>query len=75
MLGDITIAEPKAYIAFTGKKVIKQTLRQKILDGFQVVEFLLNHGLLDLIVPCNLLKCFLSEITFMMLLKFRRRNF
>ncbi len=59
---DITIAEPKAYIAFAGKRVIEQTLRQKIPDGFQVAESLFDHGLLDLIVPRNLLKGVLSEI-------------
>jgi acetyl-CoA carboxylase carboxyl transferase subunit beta len=62
MLGDITIAQPKAYIAFGGKRVIKQTLHQKIYDGFQVVESLFDHGLLDLIIPRNLLKGILSEI-------------
>ncbi|KAG6540539.1 hypothetical protein Mapa_018052 [Marchantia paleacea] len=62
MLGDIIIAEPKAYIAFAGKRVIEQTLRQKIPDGFQVAESLFDHGLLDLIVPRNLLKGVLSEI-------------
>lgn len=62
MLGDIIIAEPKAYIAFAGKRVIEQTLRQKIPDGFQVAESLFDHGLLDLIVPRNLLKGVLSEL-------------
>nr|YP_007374808.1 acetyl-coenzyme A carboxylase carboxyl transferase subunit beta [Ophioglossum californicum]AGC26721.1 acetyl-coenzyme A carboxylase carboxyl transferase subunit beta [Ophioglossum californicum]QXF60094.1 acetyl-CoA carboxylase beta subunit [Ophioglossum vulgatum] len=62
MLGDIIIAEPRAYIAFAGKRVIEQTLRQKIPDGFQVAESSFDHGLLDLIVPRNLLKGVLSEI-------------
>jgi acetyl-CoA carboxylase carboxyl transferase subunit beta len=62
MLRDITIVDPKAYIAFVGKRMIEQTLYQKIHDGFQVVEFLFNHGLLDLIIPRNLLKGVLSEI-------------
>nr|YP_010383620.1 acetyl-CoA carboxylase carboxyltransferase subunit beta [Crepidomanes minutum]UEQ13197.1 acetyl-CoA carboxylase carboxyltransferase subunit beta [Crepidomanes minutum] len=62
MLGDIIIAESKAYIAFAGKRVIEQTLRQKIPDGFQVAESLFDHGLLDSIVPRNLLKGVLSEI-------------
>nr|WGO61688.1 acetyl-CoA carboxylase beta subunit [Aneura pinguis]WGO61774.1 acetyl-CoA carboxylase beta subunit [Aneura pinguis]WGO61860.1 acetyl-CoA carboxylase beta subunit [Aneura pinguis]WGO61946.1 acetyl-CoA carboxylase beta subunit [Aneura pinguis] len=62
MLGDIIIAEPKAYIAFAGKRVIEQTLRQKIPDGFQVAESLFDNGLLDLIVPRNLLKGVLGEI-------------
>nr|BDZ75650.1 acetyl-CoA carboxylase subunit beta [Timmiella anomala] len=62
MLGDIIIAEPKAYIAFAGKRVIEQTLRQKIPYGFQVAESLFDHGLLDLIVPRNLLKGVLGKI-------------
>nr|YP_009514490.1 acetyl-CoA carboxylase, carboxyl transferase subunit beta [Lygodium microphyllum]AXG76087.1 acetyl-CoA carboxylase, carboxyl transferase subunit beta [Lygodium microphyllum] len=62
MLGDTIIAEPKAYIAFAGKRVTEQTLRQRIPDGFQTAESLFDHGLLDLIVPRNLLKGVLSEI-------------
>jgi acetyl-CoA carboxylase carboxyl transferase subunit beta len=62
MLGDIIIAEPEAYIAFAGKRVIEQTLHQKIPDGFQSAESLFDNGLLDLIVPRNLLKGVLSEI-------------
>nr|YP_009825485.1 acetyl-CoA carboxylase carboxyltransferase beta subunit [Botrychium lunaria]QIU83300.1 acetyl-CoA carboxylase carboxyltransferase beta subunit [Botrychium lunaria] len=62
MLGDIIIAEPKAYIASAGKRVIEQTLRQKIPDGFQVAESSFDHGLLDSIVPRNLSKGVLSEI-------------
>nr|QXU76262.1 acetyl-CoA carboxylase carboxyltransferase subunit beta [Dicranopteris pedata] len=63
MLGDVIIAEPKAYIAFAGKRVIEQTLRQKIPDGFQVAESPFDHGPLDLIVPRNLPKGVLSEIS------------
>nr|AOV84701.1 acetyl-CoA carboxylase, carboxyl transferase subunit beta [Actinostachys pennula] len=63
MLGDVIIAEPNAYIAFAGKRVIEQTLRQKIPDGFQVAESLFDHGLLDLIVPRNLLKGVPREIS------------
>nr|YP_010886099.1 acetyl-CoA carboxylase carboxyltransferase beta subunit [Athyrium iseanum]WJH16317.1 acetyl-CoA carboxylase carboxyltransferase beta subunit [Athyrium iseanum] len=62
MLGDIIIAESKAYIAFAGKRVIEQTLRQKIPDGFQAAESLFDNGLLDSIVPRNLLKGVLGEI-------------
>jgi len=62
MFRDITIAKPKACIAFAGKRVIEQTLHQKIPGGFQVVESLFDHGLLDLIVPRNLLKGVLNEI-------------
>ena len=50
MLGDILIAEPKALIAFAGPRVIEQTLRQKLPDGFQQSEFLLKHGMIDCIV-------------------------
>nr|YP_010444745.1 acetyl-CoA carboxylase carboxyltransferase beta subunit [Schizaea fistulosa]UTJ90245.1 acetyl-CoA carboxylase carboxyltransferase beta subunit [Schizaea fistulosa] len=63
MLGDLIIAEPKAYTAFAGKRVIEQTLRQKVPDGFQVAESLFDHGSPDLIVPRNLLKGVLSEIS------------
>nr|AWL21489.2 acetyl-CoA carboxylase, carboxyl transferase subunit beta [Pilularia americana] len=62
MLGDIIIAEPEAYIAFAGKRVIEQTLREKIPDGFQTAEALFDNGLLDLIVPRSLMKGVLSEI-------------
>nr|YP_009548674.1 acetyl-CoA carboxylase carboxyltransferase beta subunit [Gastoniella chaerophylla]AYW15649.1 acetyl-CoA carboxylase carboxyltransferase beta subunit [Gastoniella chaerophylla] len=63
MLGDIIIAESKAYIAFAGKRVIEQTSRQKIPDDFQAAESLFGNGLLDSIVPRNLLKGVLSEIS------------
>jgi len=62
MLRDIAIVEPETYIAFVGKRVIEQRLRQKIHDGFQVIESILNHGLLDLIIPRNLLKGVMNEI-------------
>jgi acetyl-CoA carboxylase carboxyl transferase subunit beta len=62
MLGDIIIAEPKAYIAFAGKRVIEQTLGQKVIEDFQVTEHLFGHGLFDLIVPRNLLKGVLSDL-------------
>ena len=61
MLGDIILAEPRAYIAFAGKRVIEQTLRQELPEGFQVAESLLEHGLLDQIVPRSLLKGGLAE--------------
>jgi acetyl-CoA carboxylase carboxyl transferase subunit beta len=50
-LGDIIIAEPKALIGFTGPRVIKQTIRSELPDGFQTSEFLLEHGFIDRIVP------------------------
>jgi acetyl-CoA carboxylase carboxyl transferase subunit beta len=51
MLGDLNIAEPAALIAFAGPRVIEQTIRQSLPDGFQRSEFLLAHGFLDLVVP------------------------
>ena len=51
MLGDVIIAEPKARIGFAGPQVIEQTIREKLPEGFQSAEFLLNSGQLDLIVP------------------------
>ena len=50
-LGDVLIAEPRAYIGFAGPKVIEQTIRQKLPEGFQTAEFLLDHGMLDLVEP------------------------
>ncbi|MCK5082641.1 MAG: acetyl-CoA carboxylase carboxyltransferase subunit beta, partial [Candidatus Omnitrophica bacterium] len=49
-IGDVIIAEPKALIGFTGPRVIEQTIRQKLPEGFQKSEFLLAHGLIDMIV-------------------------
>ena len=51
MLGDINIAEPGALIGFAGPRVIKQTIRQDLPEGFQRAEFLLEHGMLDMVVP------------------------
>nr|YP_010625521.1 acetyl-CoA carboxylase beta subunit [Chrozophora sabulosa]WBG94250.1 acetyl-CoA carboxylase beta subunit [Chrozophora sabulosa] len=62
MLGDIIIAEPNAYIAFAGKRVIEQTLNKTVPEGSQAAEYLFHKGLLDPIVPRNLLKGVLSEL-------------
>jgi acetyl-CoA carboxylase carboxyl transferase subunit beta len=51
MLGDLNIAEPGALIGFAGPRVIEQTIRQKLPEGFQRSEFLLKHGMLDAVVP------------------------
>jgi acetyl-CoA carboxylase carboxyl transferase subunit beta len=56
MLGDLNIAEPKALIGFAGPRVIEQTIRQKLPDGFQRSEFLAEHGMLDLVVDRRDLK-------------------
>lgn len=61
MLGDLIIAEPKALIGFAGRRVIEQTLQEQLPDDFQTAEYLLHHGLLDLIVPRSFLKQALSE--------------
>jgi acetyl-CoA carboxylase carboxyl transferase subunit beta len=61
MLGDLNIAEPGALIGFAGPRVIEQTIRQKLPEGFQRSEFLLEHGFLDAIVPRKELKPYLAQ--------------
>ena len=61
-LGDLIIAEPKALIGFTGPRVIEQTIRQKLPEGFQRSEFLLEHGLIDCIVHRRDLKDTLARL-------------
>ena len=61
MLGDLNIAEPGALIGFAGPRVIEQTIRQKLPAGFQRAEFLLQHGMLDAVVPRLELKPFLAR--------------
>jgi acetyl-CoA carboxylase carboxyl transferase subunit beta len=56
MLGDVNIAEPKALIGFAGPRVIEQTIRQQLPEGFQRSEFLLEHGMLDMVVDRRELK-------------------
>ena len=60
MLGDLNIAEPGALIGFAGPRVIEQTIGQKLPEGFQRSEFLLEHGFLDAVVPRKELKSFIS---------------
>ncbi len=62
MLGDINIAEPKAQVGFAGPRVIEDTVRVKLPDGFQRSEFLLNHGMIDMIVHRSDLKDKLSGL-------------
>jgi acetyl-CoA carboxylase carboxyl transferase subunit beta len=62
MLGDIILAEPKATIGFAGKRVIEQTLREKLPEGFQTSEYLLQHGFVDAIVPRTNLKSTLAQL-------------
>jgi acetyl-CoA carboxylase carboxyl transferase subunit beta len=61
MLGDLNIAEPGALIGFAGPRVIEQTIRQKLPEGFQRAEFLLKHGFLDAVVPRKDLKSYISN--------------
>ena len=61
-LGDLILAEPRALIGFTGPRVIEQTIRQKLPEGFQTSEFLLEHGMLDKIVHRKQLKSILRQL-------------
>ena len=61
MLGDLNIAEPGALIGFAGPRVIEQTIRQKLPPGFQRSEFLLEHGMLDAVVPRKGLKPYIAR--------------
>lgn len=62
MLGDIQIAEPGALIGFAGQRVIEQTIREKLPEGFQRAEYLLDHGMLDMVVERAELKTALANI-------------
>ncbi len=61
MLGDLNIAEPGALIGFAGPRVIEQSIRQKLPEGFQKSEFLLKHGMLDAVVPRAELKAYIAK--------------
>jgi acetyl-CoA carboxylase carboxyl transferase subunit beta len=61
MLGDLNIAEPGALIGFAGPRVIEQTIRQKLPEGFQTAEFLLQHGFLDAVIHRKELKAYISS--------------
>lgn len=62
MLGDIIVAEPHATIGFAGRRVVEQTLREKLPDDFQTAEYLLEHGFVDTIVPRTQLKKTLAQL-------------
>ncbi|MDP2682414.1 MAG: acetyl-CoA carboxylase, carboxyltransferase subunit beta [Deltaproteobacteria bacterium] len=66
MLGDIIIAEPKALIGFAGPRVIEQTIRQKLPEGFQRAEYLLEHGVIDMIVERKNMKYTLGKLLAML---------
>jgi len=61
MLGDLNVSEPGALIGFAGPRVIEQTIRQKLPEGFQRAEFLLEHGMLDMVVDRRNLKATLVK--------------
>jgi acetyl-CoA carboxylase carboxyl transferase subunit beta len=61
MLGDLNIAEPGALIGFAGPRVIEQTIRQKLPEGFQRSEFLLEHGMLDAVVHRRDMKSYIAK--------------
>ncbi|GAX89469.1 acetyl-CoA carboxylase, carboxyltransferase subunit beta [Effusibacillus lacus] len=61
-LGDVNLAEPGALIGFAGRRVIEQTIRQKLPDDFQTAEFLLKHGMIDRVVPRKEMKQTLAKI-------------
>ena len=60
MLGDLNISEPGALIGFAGPRVIEQTIRQKLPEGFQRAEFLVKHGMLDAVVPRHEMKAWVA---------------
>ena len=62
MVGDIHIAEPRALIGFAGRRVIEQTIKQKLPDDFQTAEYLLAHGFIDHIVERKAMKAFLAKV-------------
>ena len=62
MLGDLLVSEPGSLIGFAGPKVIEQTIRQKLPEGFQTAEFLMDHGQLDLVEPRETLRVSIRKI-------------
>ncbi len=62
LLGDVNVAEPKAQIGFAGARVIENTIRQKLPEGFQRSEFLLDHGMLDIIAPRREMRATIARV-------------
>ena len=62
MLGDVQLAEPGALIGFAGQRVIEQTIREKLPEGFQRAEYLLEHGMIDMVVPRSELRDRLAQL-------------
>jgi acetyl-CoA carboxylase carboxyl transferase subunit beta len=61
-IGDVVVAEPGALVGFAGPRVIKETIKKDLPEGFQTAEFLMDHGFLDLIVPRKELKDTLGKL-------------
>jgi acetyl-CoA carboxylase carboxyl transferase subunit beta len=74
MLGDIQIAEPGAQIGFTGARVIAQTIREKLPEGFQRAEYLLQHGMLDMVTHRKEMRATLSRVLHLLLKQGKPRN-
>ena len=74
MLGDIQIAEPAAQIGFTGARVIAQTIREKLPEGFQRAEYLLEHGMLDMVVHRKEMRATLSRVLHLLLKQARPKS-
>ena len=62
MLGDVQIAEPKATLAFTGRRVIENTIREKLPEDFQTSEYYLEHGMIDMVVHRRDLRARLATV-------------
>ena len=62
MVGDLNISEPKALVGFAGRRVIEQTIKQKLPDDFQTAEYVLEHGFIDHIVERKAMKAFLANV-------------
>jgi len=69
MLGDVQLAEPGAQIGFAGARVIAQTIREKLPEGFQRAEYLLAHGMLDMVVPRGEMRATLSRLVYLLMKK------
>lgn len=67
MLGDVQIAEPGALIGFTGQRVIEQTIREKLPEGFQRAEYLLEHGMVDMVVHRHDMRAILSRLVHLLM--------
>jgi acetyl-CoA carboxylase carboxyl transferase subunit beta len=74
MLGDVAIAEPGALIGFTGQRVIEQTIRERLPEGFQRAEYLLDHGMVDMVTHRHDLRDTLSKLVHLMMRKPRPKT-